>query len=120
MPKVTAEGYGTTEVNAGKRLVLAIEEDLGVGIMHACGGNARCTTCRGEFLEGEPASMTMAEKMKLAEKQLSGVRLSCQIACEHDMKVRVVNRLAASGRPDPGAKPAPEITPPPEWVEKTD
>jgi len=118
MPKLTVEGYGTTDVPAGRRLVLAIEEDAGVDIMHACGGNARCTTCRVEFLEGEPASMTTAEKSKLAEKGLTGVRLSCQIVCEHDMRVRAVNRLETSGRPDAGPKPAPEITPPPEWVEK--
>jgi len=118
MPKLTVEGYGTTDVTAGRRLVLAIEEDLDVDIMHACGGNARCTTCRVEFLEGEPESMTKAEQMKLAEKQLTGVRLSCQIACEHDMRVRAINRLETSGRPDSGPKPAPEITPPPEWVGK--
>ena len=118
MPKLTVEGYATTDVLAGKRLVLAIEEDAGVDIMHACGGNARCTTCRVEFLEGEPELMTVAEKLKLAEKQLNGVRLSCQIACEHDMRVRAINRLETSGRPDAGPKPAPEITPPPEWVER--
>jgi len=62
MPKLTVEGYGTTDVPAGRRLVLAIEEDAGVDIMHACGGNARCTTCRVEFLEEEPPSMNTAEK----------------------------------------------------------
>jgi photosystem II stability/assembly factor-like uncharacterized protein len=31
-----------------KRLVNAIEKDAGVDILHACGGNARCTTCRVE------------------------------------------------------------------------
>jgi hypothetical protein len=62
--------------------------------------------------------MTKAEQVKLAEKQLTGVRLSCQIACEHDMRVRVINRLETSGRPDSGPKPEREITPPPEWVER--
>ncbi|HXK61396.1 MAG TPA: 2Fe-2S iron-sulfur cluster-binding protein [Acidobacteriota bacterium] len=116
MPKLTVEGYGTLDVTAGKRLVLAIEEDAGVDILHACGGNARCTTCRVEFLEGEPSMMTSAEKAKLAEKQLTGVRLSCQVKCDHDMRVRVVNRLEGSGRADAGPKPEPEITPQPEWV----
>ena len=55
MPKLTVEGYGSFEVPDGKRLVLAIEQDAGVDILHACGGNARCTTCRVEFIEGEPA-----------------------------------------------------------------
>ena len=78
MPTLEIEGIATVEVEAGKRLVLAIE-DAGVDIMHACGGNARCTTCRVEFLEGEPERMTVAERDKLVERQLTGVRLSCQM-----------------------------------------
>ncbi len=116
MPTLDIEGLGTVEVEEGKRLVLAIE-DAGVDIMHACGGNARCTTCRVEFLEGEPGRMTVAERDKLAERQLSGIRLSCQMQCRHGMKLRVVHRLSETGRPDPGPRPAAEIAPPPEWVE---
>ena len=115
MPTLEIEGIATVEVEPGKRLVLAIE-DAGVDIMHACGGNARCTTCRVEFLEGEPERMTVAERDKLAERQLTGVRLSCQMHCQGDMKVRVVLRLSETGRPDSGATPAEDITPPPEWV----
>jgi ferredoxin len=116
MPKVTVEGFPTVEVPMAKRLVLAIEEDATVDILHACGGNARCTTCRVEFIAGEPPRMTEAERNKLAERGLTGVRLSCQILCEHDMDVRAISRLAGSGRPDPGPKPAPEIQPPPVWT----
>ena len=118
MPKLTVEGHGTVEVSEGKRLVLAIEQDAGVDILHACGGNARCTTCRVEFIAGEPDRMTVAEKNVLGAKGVTGVRLSCQIECTHDMTVRAVSRLAGSGRPDPGGPPAPAITPPPEWIEK--
>ena len=116
MPKLTVEGYGTFDVPADKRLVLAIEQDAKVDIMHACGGNARCTTCRVEFVEGEPAAMTVAEKQVLAAKGLSGVRLSCQMLCDHDMTVRAISRLEGTGRPDPGRTPEPTIMPPPEWV----
>ena len=84
--------------------------------LHACGGNARCTTCRVEFIAGEPARMTVAEKTKLEEKGLNGVRLSCQIVCDHDMTVRAISRLEGSGRTDAGATPEPTIQPPPEWV----
>ncbi len=117
VPKLTVEGYGTFEVAAGKRLVLAVEQDAGVDILHACGGNARCTTCRVEFLSGEPDRMTEAEKSKLAERGLSGVRLSCQIVVDHDMEIRAISRLEGSGRPDPGKTPEPTIQPPPEWIE---
>jgi ferredoxin len=116
MPKLTVEGFEPVDVKKGSRLVLAIERDAGVDILHACGGNARCTTCRVEFVEGDPERMTLAEKTKLQEKGLSGVRLSCQIYCDRDMVVRALNRLEGSGRPDPGPPPAEEITPPPEWA----
>jgi ferredoxin len=116
MSKLTVEGYGTFEVPADKRLVLAIEQDAKVDIMHACGGNARCTTCRVEFVAGEPSAMTVAEKQVLAAKGLSGVRLSCQMLCDHDMTVRAISRLEGTGRPDPGRTPEPVITPPPQWV----
>lgn len=116
MPKLTVEGYGTFEVPADKRLVLAIEQDAKVDILHACGGNARCTTCRVEFIAGEPSAMTVAEKQVLTAKGLSGVRLSCQMLCDHDMAVRAISRLEGSGRPDPGRTPEPVITPPPQWL----
>ncbi len=116
MPKLTVEGYGTFEVDHGKRLVLALEQDAGVDQLHACGGNARCTTCRVEFVEGEPDRMTVAERDVLAAKGASGVRLSCQIVCDHDMAVRAISRLDGSGRPDPGRTPEPHITPSPEWI----
>jgi ferredoxin len=116
MPKLTVDGAGTIEVADGRRLVLAIEQDAKIDIMHACGGFARCTTCRVEFLDGEPTKMTAAEKERLAAKGLTGVRLSCQILCDHDMSVRPVMRLAGSGRPDPGPTPQETITPPPEWI----
>ncbi|MCR9297094.1 MAG: 2Fe-2S iron-sulfur cluster-binding protein, partial [bacterium] len=46
MPKLKVENVGEFEVEAGKRLVLALEEDAGIDQLHACGGKARCTTCR--------------------------------------------------------------------------
>jgi len=116
MPKLTVEGYGTFEAPDGKRLVLAVEQDAHVDILHACGGNARCTTCRVEFIEGEPTRMTAAEKERLAARGLTGVRLSCQILCDHDMTIRAISRLEGSGRPDPGPTPETTITPPAVWI----
>ena len=118
MPKLTVEGFDSVEVPAGKRLVLALVDEAGIDQMHACGGNCRCTTCRVEFVEGEPDTMTQAEQDKLAERGLEGVRLSCQIQVNHDMTVRAISRLADTGRPDPGPRPEPEIHPDPVWVEK--
>src|SRR3954449_9244445 len=100
MPNLTVEGVGSFEVPQGKRLVLALEDEAKVDQLHACGGNARCTTCKVEFVAGEPDRMTAAEKNVLAAKGLTGVRLSCQITCDHDMTVRAISRLAGSGRPN--------------------
>src|SRR6266550_8315693 len=119
MPKLTVEGFATVDVPDGKRLVLAIEQDAKVDILHACGGNARCTTCRVEFIDGEPARHTAAEVERLTAKGLTGVRLSCQILCDHDMTVRAISRLEGSGRPDAGSRPADDIQPQPvTWTTK--
>src|SRR6266496_309467 len=119
MPKLTVDGVGEFEVPAGKRLVLALEDEAKVDQLHACGGNARCTTCRVEFISGEPDQMTAAEKSVLAARGLTGVRLSCQIVCDHDMAVRAISRLAGSGRKDAGARPADDIQPQPAtWTDK--
>lgn len=110
MPRLTIEHIVMT-VPSGRRLVLAIEE-AGVHIGHRCGGNARCTTCRVVFEEGEPDTMTLAEARKLQEKGLLGeVRLSCQVVVEHDMALRPLMTLESEGWSDTGPKPAEEVTP---------
>ena len=115
MPKLIVENVGTFDVPLNKRLVLALEQDTHIDQLHACGGRARCTTCRVEFIEGEPATHTKAEIAALAAKGVTGVRLSCQILCDHDMRVRAISRLAGSGRADAGPTPQPFIEPPPEY-----
>jgi ferredoxin len=120
MPKLTVENVGAFDIPAGKRLVLALCDEAGIDQLHACGGNARCTTCRVEFVAGEPEQMSEAEKTVLAARGLTapGLRLSCQIACDHDMTVRAISRLEGSGRADAGKRPADDIQPPPVWVAK--
>jgi ferredoxin len=119
MPKLTVADIGTFDVPQDKRMVLALEDEAKVDQLHACGGNARCTTCRVEFVAGEPERMTVAEKTVLAARGLTGVRLSCQIPCDHDMTVRAISRLAGSGRKDAGTRPADDIQPQPvQWTHK--
>ena len=115
MPKLTVENVGTFDVPDQKRPVLALEQDAKIDQLHACGGRARCTTCRVEFVSGEPPASTKAEQTVLAAKGLTGVRLSCQILCDHDMTVRAISRLAGSGRADAGPTPQPTIEPPAEY-----
>src|SRR5258707_11151630 len=113
MPKLTVDSVGTFDVPQDKRLVLALEDEAGIDQLHACGGNARCTTCRVEFIAGEPELMTRAEESVLSARGLTGVRLSCQILCDHDMTVRCISRLAGRGRAGPRERPAGGIHPQP-------
>jgi ferredoxin len=121
MPKLTIDGDGSFEVPLGKRLVNALIDEAKTDQLHACGGNARCTTCRVQFVAGEPKRMTEAEKSLIAARGLlthPGLRLSCQIECDHDMSVKIISRLAGSGKANAGSRPADQIMPPPMWTEK--
>ena len=109
MPKVEAEtaaGAQTVEAAEGRKLVLALE-DGGIDILHRCGGNAKCTTCRVEILEGDAGEMLDAERERLARETglAEQTRLSCQVRVSGDMKVRVLRQLSTSGLPDPGPRP---------------
>jgi ferredoxin len=106
MPTVTVEGESSFEVEPGKKLVLAIE-DAGIDIMHRCGGNARCTTCRVQVVAGDPGPMAALERERLAREASLGpdIRLSCQVRVQSDLTVNVLGRAGASGV-TPGPRPA--------------
>lgn len=109
MPKVEAETASDTqtfETAEGRKLVLAIE-DAGIDILHRCGGNAKCTTCRVEVLEGDAGEMGDAERARLARETglAENVRLSCQVRVHDDLKVKVINQSSTRGM-DAGPRPA--------------
>jgi ferredoxin len=111
MPKIHAEtATGPVEIDApeGKKLVLVLE-DAGIDILHRCGGNARCTTCRVELLDGDAGPMGDLERNRLSvEAELApNVRLSCQIHVSNDLKVRVINQVSTRGM-DAGPRPLDE------------
>ncbi|MEZ6108329.1 MAG: 2Fe-2S iron-sulfur cluster-binding protein [Pirellulaceae bacterium] len=61
-------------------MVKVLREDAGTDQLHACGGKARCTTCRVEFVAGEPGQDDdRREDDSRGTRSPSGVRLSCQI-----------------------------------------
>jgi ferredoxin len=105
MPTIIVEGEQPFEAESGKKLVLAIE-DAGIDIMHRCGGQARCTTCRVQFVEGEPSRMNSDERETLEDDGLLGTfRLSCQIRIgDENMQVKVANRSSVQGL-SPGDRP---------------
>ncbi|HEX8396893.1 MAG TPA: 2Fe-2S iron-sulfur cluster-binding protein [Pyrinomonadaceae bacterium] len=108
MPKITAETAAGTEMleaEAGQKLVLALE-DHGIDILHRCGGNARCTTCRVEVLSGDPGEIGEPERVILATKTDLGerTRLSCQIRVIDDLHVKVIRQASVEGI-DAGNRP---------------
>jgi ferredoxin len=107
MPTVTVDGEKSFEVEAGTKLVLAIE-DAGIDILHRCGGLAKCTTCRVQVLHGHPAEMDELERERLAREAALGpdIRLSCQIRVESDLTVKALQRASATGLA-PGTRPEP-------------
>lgn len=103
--QVSAKGFGTFGVEAGTKLVKALE-DHGVDVSHRCGGQARCTTCRVAFHSPEPA-MGEVERACLEEDGVLGeFRLSCQIRVDADMDVEVLMRASEKGW-DPGVEVEP-------------
>ena len=103
MPKIEAEtatGTVAFEATPNRRLVLAIE-DAGIDILHRCGGNAKCTTCRVEVLAGDPGEIRELERNRLAMETglAENVRLSCQVHVIDDLKVRVINQSSVRGIP---------------------
>ena len=107
----TATGKVSVETEGDRKLVLVLE-DGGIDILHRCGGNARCTTCRVELISGDPGPIRDAEKAILATKtDLSDhTRLSCQIRVMDDLQVRVINQVSVTGM-DAGPRPVEEPTP---------
>ncbi len=108
MHKITAEtadGTVAFEAEKGRKLVLCLE-DNGVDILHRCGGNARCTTCRVEVLSGDPGEIGEPERDILATKTdlNDHTRLSCQVRLMDDLHVKVINQASVKGM-DAGTRP---------------
>ncbi|MGI8495693.1 MAG: 2Fe-2S iron-sulfur cluster-binding protein [Pyrinomonadaceae bacterium] len=108
MPTITAEtanGIVAFEAEEGRKLVLCLE-DNNVDILHRCGGNAKCTTCRVEILAGDPGEIGEPEKAVLATKTdlNDHTRLSCQVRLMDDLHVKVVRQASVEGI-DAGTRP---------------
>ncbi len=101
-----AQGTVSFDVQQNRKLVLALEDE-GVDILHRCGGNSKCTTCRVEILAGDPGEIGEAEKAILASKADLGdhTRLSCQVRVMDDLHIRVARQASVEGI-DAGGRPS--------------
>lgn len=101
----TATGEVAFEANSGTKLVLCLE-DNGVDILHRCGGNARCTTCRVEILDGDAGPIGDAEAAVMANKpdMTERMRLSCQVTVTDNLQVKVIRQSSVEGL-DAGPRP---------------
>jgi ferredoxin len=104
MPKVTVPEVGTFEVEEGKKLVLALE-DNGVNILHRCGGKAKCTTCQVEVNEGSFSTPNEEEQAAIEAKGVpEGIRLSCQCFVNEDVTITPLKTVESTGL-DAGPRP---------------
>lgn len=109
MPKIIVEGVGSFDAPLGKRVVNVLTDECGQDQMRSCGGVPKCVSCRVEVLEGETSPMGDAERALLSAKGFADSpmsRLSCQLTVIGDLRLRIVNRLAGSGKKDSGWRPS--------------
>ena len=109
MRKITAETAGgivAFEAEEGRKLVLCLE-DNGIDILHRCGGNAKCTTCRVEVVSGDPGEILEPERAILATKTdlNDHTRLSCQVRLMDDLHIKVIRQASVEGI-EPGNRPS--------------
>ena len=129
MPKVTVVDFmgkvqKEFEVDTGTKLLTALM-DHEVDIVHTCGGNAKCTTCRVTVHKGVPTKKTKAQHDLLEKKIKSGqtqfdhpaVFLSCQIEVENDMTVSASETFNHVIHDSRGKETEKRITPDPVWLD---
>ena len=97
--------------------ILQASLDAGIPLAHACGGTARCSTCRVMIVEGlEHCSSPTAEEHALTERLhfASSMRLACQTTATGPLVLRRLvldcedERLASQSAAAPASLPGEE------------
>ncbi len=91
MTRIEFEGESSFDITLDGGSLLDIGLSNKIPVVHACGGNARCSTCRVVVLEGEEnLARRQGEEDALARQKMlpSNIRLSCQACPAGDIKVR--------------------------------
>jgi len=129
MPKITVVDFmGEVQkeitVESGTKLLKALIDNE-TDIVHTCGGNAKCTTCRVTIRKGVPTKETQAQQERFEKRIKAGasqfdhpaVFLSCQVLVENDMTVSVSETFNRTIHDSHGKEPVDEITPDPVWLD---
>lgn len=90
MPRITYANEKTIETQAATSILDASLQG-GIPHTHACGGNARCSTCRVLVIDGlEHCSPRNAQEASMAERRCFSptVRLACQTTVSGDITLR--------------------------------
>jgi ferredoxin len=129
MPKITVVDFmgdvlNEFEVESGTKLLKALI-DHDVDIVHSCGGNAKCTTCRVTIHKGVPTKKTQAQHNLFERLINSGqpqfdhpaVFLSCQVVVENDMTVSVSETFNSVIHDNRGKDTEDKVTPDPVWLD---
>lgn len=129
MPTVTVVDFmGTVlkeiEVEKGTKLLKALI-DHESDIVHTCGGNAQCTTCRVTIHKGVPTKKTQAQHelferlIRTGQSQFDhpAVFLACQVEVENDMTVSPSETYNRVIHDSPGKDTDDKITPDPVWLD---
>lgn len=91
MPKISFVNDKEVETPDGEKSILAVSLGAGIPHVHACGGNARCSTCRVMVHDGiDQLSPPNAAEMKLSQKKglAENIRLACQTRANGPCKLR--------------------------------
>src|ERR1700690_855048 len=91
MAKITFQNDKVVETAQTDSTLLEISLSAGIPHVHACGGNARCSTCRVMVHEGleNLHPRNIAEQTLAVRKGLEpNIRLACQARASGDCRVR--------------------------------
>ncbi|MFW9961200.1 MAG: 2Fe-2S iron-sulfur cluster-binding protein [Candidatus Thorarchaeota archaeon] len=129
MPIVTVvdfmgEVQKEVSVERGTKLLKALI-DHETDIVHTCGGNAKCTTCRITVHKGVPKRKSQAQQelfdklIRFGQTQFDhpAVFLSCQVLVDDDMTVSASETFNRVIHNSPGKDVEYKITPDPVWLD---
>ena len=114
------------EITVEKRTkLLKALMDNETDVVHTCGGNSKCTTCRVTIHKGVPTKKTQAQQDRFDKAKRAGatqfdhpaVFLSCQVLVEEDMTVSVSETFNSVIHDSHGKDTEDGITPDPVWLD---